>query len=44
MLTIDALHLQVLEHFQVFNILKCKIAADIMAEGCRWIWLERSFH
>ena len=43
MLNIDALHLQVLEHFQVFNILKCKIAA----EWCRMdigLWLERSFH
>ena len=24
-----------IEHFQVFNILKCEIAADIQAEECR---------
>ena len=31
MLNINALHLQELEHFQVLNILKYKIAADIRA-------------
>ena len=35
MFNIDALHLQVLEHLQMFNILKCDIAPDIRTEGCR---------
>ena len=45
MLNTNALHVQMLEHFQVFNILKCEIGADIMAEACRMnigLWLERS--
>ena len=45
MLNINDLYVQMSEHFQVFNILKREIWADIMAEGCRMnigLWLERS--
>ena len=37
----SAQHLQVLEHFQVFNILQCEIAADVQTEGC-WLDIQTS--